>query len=108
MVIYQIDELGIFLVAVLTLRASKLEEKHGRILKLVGGMLMLTLAVVMIVDPSLMNSLGNSLLIFANAFGLALIVLFLHRGVLPRLGVYIGTEMSPKRSRKHRWPKKPA
>ena len=44
MLIYQIDELGIFLAAVFSLRASKLEEKHGRILKLVGGMLMLALA----------------------------------------------------------------
>ncbi len=108
MVIYQIDELGIFMVAVLTLKASRLEEKHGRILKLVGGMLMLTLAVVMIADPSLMNSLRNSLLIFANAFGLAIILLFVHREVLPRLGVYIGTEMTSKRSRKRRSPRKPA
>ena len=38
MIIYQIDELGIFLVSVFTLRKTKLEEKHGRILKLLGGM----------------------------------------------------------------------
>lgn len=102
MVIYQIDELAIFLVGVVTLKASRLEEKHGRILKLIGGMLMLTLAVVMIVEPALMNSLGNSLLIFANAFGLAITVLFVHRTVLPRLGVYVGTEMTPKRAPKRR------
>jgi hypothetical protein len=36
MVIYQIDELASFSVAILTLNASRLEEKHGRILKLVG------------------------------------------------------------------------
>jgi glutaredoxin len=106
MVIYQIDELGIFMAAVVTLRASRLEEKHGRVLKLVGGLLMLTLAVVMIVDPALMNSLGNSLLIFANAFGLAMIVLFVHREVLPRFGVYIGTEMAPRRAKKRRTSRK--
>jgi cytochrome c biogenesis protein CcdA len=44
MVIYQMDELAIFMAAVVSLRASKLEEKHGRILKLIGGTLMLTLA----------------------------------------------------------------
>ena len=44
MVIYQIDELSVFVAAVVTLRASKLEEKHGRILKLISGMLMLTLS----------------------------------------------------------------
>ena len=59
MLIYQLDELGIFLAAVFSLRASKLEEKHGRILKLIGGTLMLTLAVVMLVNPSLMNSISS-------------------------------------------------
>jgi len=102
MVIYQIDELAIFLIGVVTLKASRLEEKHGRILKLVGGMLMLTLAVVMIVEPAFMTNLGNSLLIFANAFGLAAIVLFVHRIILPRLGVYVGTEMTPKSAPKRR------
>ena len=95
MVIYQIDELGIFAVAVITLRVSKLEEKHGRILKLVGGTLMLTLAGVMLLNPSLMNDLWTSVLIFGIAFGIALIVLLLHRFILPRLGIFIGSEMNP-------------
>ena len=51
MVIYQIDEMAIFSVAVLTLKAGRFEEKSGRLLKLAGGMLMLTLAVVMLVNP---------------------------------------------------------
>ena len=54
MLIYQLDELGIFLAAVISLRASRLEEKHGRVLKLFGGTLMLTLAAVMLFNPSLM------------------------------------------------------
>lgn len=88
------DELGIFLAAVVTLRASKLEEKHGRILKLIGGMLMLALAAVMLINPTLMNTLSSSLLIFGAAFGAALLVLVVHRGILPRWGVFIGTEMN--------------
>ncbi len=92
MVIYQIDELGIFLAAVITLRVSKLEEKHGRILKLIGGTLMLTLAAVMLIKPALMNDLGSSVIIFGVAFGAALLVLLAHRVILPRLGVRIGTE----------------
>ncbi len=104
MAIYQLDELGIFLAAVFTLKASKLEEKHGRILKLIGGMLMLTLAVVMLVNPAAMNKLSNSLLIFAAAFGAALLVLFVHRVILPGLGIHIGTEelsgTAKKRKRK--------
>ncbi len=92
MVIYQIDELGIFLAAVITLRASKLEEKHGRILKLIGGTLMLTLAAVMLFKPALMNDLLSSVLIFGAAFGAALLVLLVHRVILPRFGIVIGTE----------------
>jgi thiol-disulfide isomerase/thioredoxin len=92
MVIYQLDELAIFGVAVVTLRASKLEEKHGRILKLIGGMLMLTLAIVMLVNPALMNDLRSSLLIFGAAFGMAVVILVIHRVLLPRLGLHLGTE----------------
>ena len=96
MLIYQLDELGLFAVAVVTLKANRIEEKHGRVLKLIGGMLMLALAIVMLVNPALMNNLGSSLLIFAIALGATLIVLFVHRWLLPRLGVHIGTEGSPR------------
>ncbi|HQF61997.1 MAG TPA: hypothetical protein PLT26_05810 [Anaerolineaceae bacterium] len=92
MLIYQLDELVIFFTAVYSLKASRLEEKHGRILKLIGGMLMLTLAGVMLIDPSWMNSLSKSLLIFAIAFGLVVLVLLLHRVILPAFGIWIGTE----------------
>ncbi len=101
MLIYQLDELGVFVASVVTLRASRLEEKHGRILKLIGGMLMLTLAIVMLIDPALMNNLGNSLLIFGAAIGAAVVVLVVHRRVLPRLGVTIGSEAGLKAGRRN-------
>lgn len=97
MLIYLLDELAIFLIAVFTLRASKLQEKHGRILKLIGGTLMLTLAAVMLVDPALMNEISSTLVIFSIAFVAALLVLVLHRTVLPRFGVFVGTELDPSR-----------
>ncbi len=96
MVIYQIDELVIFAVAVLTLKAGRMEEKHGRILKLVGGMLMLMLAAVMLLKPALMNDLTTSLLIFGGALVAALAVLVIHRRLLPLLGIHIGTELSDR------------
>ncbi len=102
LLIYQLDELGIFLVAVSSMRASKMEEKHGRILKLIGGMLMLALAGVMLVNPNLMNDLSNSLVVFGIAFGATLIVLVLHRLVLPRLGITIGSEFADRTNRKGR------
>ncbi len=100
MLIYQLDEIAIFLAAVFTLRASRLEEKHGRILKLIGGMLMLTLAGVMLIKPALMNKLSSSLLIFGFAFVAAMLVMWLHRKVLPQYGIYIGTEIGPKKRRR--------
>lgn len=100
MVIYQIDEAAIFLAAVFTLKTSRLEEKHGRVLKLIGGMLMLTLAGVMLINPDLMDKLSSSLLIFGIAFVAAMVVLIVHRKVLPHYGIYIGTEIGPKRKRR--------
>ena len=97
LVIYQIDELAIFLTAVFTLKASRLEEKQGRILKLIGGTLMLTLAAVVVVNPALMNNLSSLLLIFGIAFAAAGLVLLLHRKVLPAFGIWIGSEKKPRR-----------
>jgi thiol-disulfide isomerase/thioredoxin len=93
LLIYQLDEMAIFFTAVYTLKASKLEEKHGRILKLIGGMLMLTLAGVMLIDPALLNNLGISLIIFGMAGLVTALVLLVHRIILPKLGIQIGTEL---------------
>ena len=98
--IYQIDELGIFLVAVFSLKASRLEEKHGRILKLIGGVLMVTLAGVMVIDPSAMSTLSKSMVIFGASFGAILLILLLHRRILPSMGIWIGNEKRPKSRRK--------
>jgi cytochrome c biogenesis protein CcdA/glutaredoxin len=92
MLIYLLDELGIFLVAVFTLRSTKLEEKHGRVLKLIGGVLMLTLAVVMLVDPTVMNDLTGTLIIFGVAIAATALILLLHRLVLPKFNIKIGSE----------------
>ncbi|MHB8134707.1 MAG: glutaredoxin family protein [Anaerolineaceae bacterium] len=100
MFIYQLDELIIFLTAVFTLKATRLEEKHGRILKLIGGVLMLTLAGVMIVKPALLNQLSSALIIFGVAFALIALILLLHRRILPKFGIYIGSEMTAKNKRK--------
>ena len=100
MIIYQLDELAIFMVATVSLKSQRMEEKHGRILKLIGGVLMLTLAIVMLVNPALMSDIGKSLLIFAIAFGITILILLIHRIILPRLGIHIGTEFK-KNSKKH-------
>lgn len=92
MVIYQLDELIIFFASVASLKVSRIEEKHGRILKLISGILMLTLSIVMLVNPALMNSLKSSLIIFGIAFLVTLVILLIVRVLLPKFGVYIGSE----------------
>jgi hypothetical protein len=96
MLIYQMDEIVIFLSAVVSLKASRLEEKQGRLLKLTGGVLMLTLSIVMLINPALMNNLTSSLIIFGAAFLATLIVLLLHRVLLPKFEIYIGTDSAEK------------
>lgn len=92
LLMYVLDELLVFISAVVTLRATRLEEKQGRILKLVGGIVMLTLALVLLVDPTLMDSIVNSIVVFGVAFLIALAILIVHRKILPRWGIVIGTE----------------
>lgn len=92
MLIYLLDELFVFGTVVLTLKASRFEETHGRVLKLIGGMIMLALALVLIIDPDLMNSLAGSLGVFGAALLASMVILLVHRKLLPRWGVTLGNE----------------
>jgi hypothetical protein len=56
---------------------------------------MLVLAGVMLIDPDLMNNLSTSLLIFGGAVIAALVVLVVHRRLLPEMGSNIGSELTP-------------
>lgn len=67
LIVYLAIEIVIFLGAVVTLRMSRLEERQGRVLKLLGGTIMLLLAVAMIVRPQTMNSFGETVLLFGAA-----------------------------------------
>lgn len=102
MLIFLADELLVFGSVVFTLRASKFEEKQGRLLKLVGGMVMLALAIVLLIDPAIMNDITSSVLVFGAATAASLVVLVLHRRILPHYGIYIGTEaMNIKQRKRH-------
>lgn len=83
MVVYLLDELLIFGAVVVTMRAARIEEREGRILKLVGGAVMLALALVMLLRPALLESIAGTLAVFGGAIGAALLVLVLHRIVHP-------------------------
>ncbi len=67
MLVFLLDEFAVFGTAVVAMRAAKLEERHGRALKLVSGTLMIVLAAVLILAPDLMQNLGGVALTFGAA-----------------------------------------
>jgi glutaredoxin len=74
MLIYQLDEFVVFGVAVASLRAARLKERHGRLLKLVGGTLLFSLGLVMLTAPAFLNSLAGALVVFGLAGAAAFVV----------------------------------
>jgi cytochrome c biogenesis protein CcdA/glutaredoxin len=75
------DELVVFGLAVGTMRVAKMQEKHGRLLKLVGGTMMLALAVTVLVAPSAMSDPLIATTVFLVALLAAAIVHLATRGV---------------------------
>ncbi len=102
MLIYLIDELFVFGTAVVTMKASKIEEKHGRILKLISGSVILTLSVVMLIDPNLMNQLGTSLIVFSASLAGAGLIYVVHQYILPKFGITIGSGFTESKNKKKR------
>ncbi|MGZ8631052.1 MAG: hypothetical protein ACXWZF_08820 [Actinomycetota bacterium] len=72
---FLLDELLLFGAAVITMRATKIQERHGRELKLVSGVVMLTLAGVLVVRPSLLETVTGALAVLpATVFIVALAI----------------------------------
>ncbi len=74
MIPFLLDEMIVFGIAVLTMKATRMQEKHGELLKLFAGVTMLALAGVMVVNPTLMENPVAAALLFAAAFVLAWLV----------------------------------
>lgn len=68
---FLVDELIVFGVAVVTLRATKVQERHGQVLKLVAGMMLVALAVTVLVRPETMSEPLPALVVFTGALAAA-------------------------------------
>jgi cytochrome c biogenesis protein CcdA/glutaredoxin len=90
LLIYLLIELVIFTIAVVKLRIDRFQEFHGRILKLIGGVVMVALAGVLIAAPEMMSQVGPAMSVFALAFALTGLIFLAHRYLLPRMGIRIG------------------
>jgi len=98
LLVYLLDELLVFGAVVVTMRAARIEEREGRILKLVGGTVMLALALVMLLRPTLLESLAGTAAVFGGALGVSLLVLVVHRVVHPASAPWGGPRGAPARS----------
>jgi cytochrome c biogenesis protein CcdA len=74
MAIFLVDELVLFGVAVVTMRATRLQEHHGRLLRLLTGSVMLGLALAMLVDPTMLNDITGVLAVLATAIVVAALI----------------------------------
>jgi thiol-disulfide isomerase/thioredoxin len=83
MVPYLLDELVVFGVAVVTMRSLKMQERHGRLLKLVAGTMMIALAITVLLAPAAMATPVVAVLIFTAAVGVAVLVHLVTRAVRP-------------------------
>ena len=81
--IFLVDELAVFAVAVTAMRIGRVEERHGRVLKLGGGILMALLAFAMLVDPGLLETVAGAVGVFALAAAGTAGILLLDRGLPP-------------------------
>jgi thiol-disulfide isomerase/thioredoxin len=92
LVVYLLDELLVFGAVAITLKVSRFEEKQGRTLKLIGGMIMLALAVCLMFLPEIMNSIGGVLIVFGIAIIVSLLTMMIHRKLQQETDAAIGTK----------------
>jgi cytochrome c biogenesis protein CcdA len=72
--VYLADEVAVFLVVAVTLRATRLQQHHGQALKLVGGMLMLALAATLLLRPELMEDPVSAVTVVGGAIVVGVLV----------------------------------
>ena len=99
LLIYILDELALFAAAIVTLKIGRFEERHGRLLKLLGGTVMLALGGVLLFVPALMEDLIGATLVILGAILLAVIV--------DRINQRRAAQRGPRRGGQHRPPSKP-
>lgn len=74
MAVFLLDELIVFGFAVVTLRGARLQENHGRALKILAGSFLVTLGVAMLAAPDALDSLTGAAVVFGSAVAVAVLV----------------------------------
>ena len=71
LLVYLLVEVAILTGALVTLRSARVQESHGRALKLVAGTVMAAVAVALLVDPSIMERLTGAFALITGALAAA-------------------------------------
>jgi cytochrome c biogenesis protein CcdA len=79
LLVYLLDELLLFAVVVVTMEVTRVEEKHGRALKLIGGSLMVVLGIAMVAAPDLLEDLTGLLVLTLAAVALVAVLMLVQR-----------------------------
>lgn len=79
--VYLLIELVIVVAATVAFKRVVITERTGRVLKLVGGSIMVALALVLLFRPALMDSLASMLVVFGAAAALSVVLALLARFV---------------------------
>jgi thiol-disulfide isomerase/thioredoxin len=80
---FLIDELIVFTIAVVGLRATKVQEHHARLLQLISGTLMLALALTMLFAPHALETVAGMSAVFGATVTVILLVSVIDRHLRP-------------------------
>jgi hypothetical protein len=78
-VIYIVPLLAIVVLFAWTMGGRKLQEKEGQRLKLISGSMMLTLGLVLLVNPGLLQNIGATMAVLVVAVGIALVAIYVEK-----------------------------
>jgi thiol-disulfide isomerase/thioredoxin len=80
-IVYIVPLLLIVILFSFTLGAKKLQEHQGRVLKLLSGLMMLSLGMVLLIQPDWLNNVGVAVLLLMLALLVTYLVTFLERRI---------------------------
>ncbi len=84
-IVYVVPLAVIVGIITVTLGARKLTEWQGRQLKLVSGLMMLSLGAVLTVNPALLNNVLTSIVLLAGVIGVSWIIIMIMKKVRPEI-----------------------
>ncbi|MEK6742641.1 MAG: hypothetical protein AABZ15_03475 [Nitrospirota bacterium] len=84
-IVYVVPLAIIVSVITITLGARKMTEWQGRQLKLVSGLMMLSLGAVLIVDPAVLNNILASIVLLGGVIVVSLVIIMVMKRVKPEI-----------------------